>query len=154
MASVIGVVADTYGLVRAEVLEALSGADRIIHAGDIGSPDVLDALATIGPVAAVRGNNDRGAWAADLARSRVVEIESARLYVLHDLGELDLDPSATPFNAVITGHFREPSIETREGVLYLTPGSAGPRRSKSPVTVARLHVSGSTVDPEIVHLNV
>ncbi len=153
MASVIGVIADTHGLVRAEALEALGRADRIIHAGDIGNPDVLDALATIGPVPAVRGNNDTGTWAAALARSQVVKVESALLYVIHDLAELDLDPSATGLHAVITGHLHKPSIETREGVLYLNPGSAGPCRFNFPVTVARLNVSGHNIDPEIVHLN-
>ena len=122
MASVIGVIADTHGLVRAEALEALSPAGHIIHAGDIGSPDVLDALATIGPVSAVRGNNDNGEWAAALARSQVVEVESALLYVIHDLAELDLDPSAAELLAVIAGHSHEPSIESRAGVLYLNPG--------------------------------
>ncbi len=111
------------------------------------------ALATIGPVSAVRGNNDIGEWAATLARSQVVEVESALLYVIHDLAELDLDPSAAGLHAVITGRFHQPSIETREGVLYLNPGSAGPRRFNFPVTVARLHVSGHNIDPEIVHLN-
>jgi hypothetical protein len=153
MASVIGVIADTHGLVRAEALEPLSPAGHIIHAGDIGSPDVLDALATIGPVSAVRGNNDNGEWAAALAISQVVEVESALLYVIHDLAELDLDPSAAELLAVITGHSHEPSIETRAGVLYLNPGGAGPRRFNFPVTVARLHVRGHNIDPEIVHLN-
>ena len=153
MGSVIGVIADTNGLVRAEALEALSGADRIIHAGDIGSPDVLDALATISPVTAVRGNNDAGPWADALARSQVIEVELAMLYVIHDLGELNLDPSAAELQAVITGHSHQPSIETRDGVLYLNPGSAGPRRLDFPVTVARLHVRGRRIDPEIVNLN-
>ena len=153
MGSVIGVIADTHGLIRAEALEALSGTDRIIHAGDIGNPDVLDALATIGPVTAVRGNNDKGPWADALARSQVVEVEPVLLYVIHDLAELDLDPSAAELHAVITGHFHQPSIETRDGVLYLNPGSAGHRRFDFPVTVARLHVRGHRIDPEIVHLN-
>jgi hypothetical protein len=153
MSSLIGVIADTDGAIRAEALEALSGADRIIHAGDVGSPDVLDALGTIGPVTAVRGNNDAGAWAASLARSQIVEVEDVRIYVIHDLADLDVDPSAVGLHAVISGHFDKPSIETRDGILYLHPGSAGRRRSNFPATVARLHVAGQTIDPEIVHLN-
>jgi putative phosphoesterase len=153
VSSVIGVLADTHGLVRSEVLEALSESDRIIHAGDVGHPDVLEALATIGPVTAVRGNNDSGPWAEALARSEVVEVESALLCVVHDLGEFDLDPSADTPHAVISGHFHQPSIETREGILYLNPGSAGPRRFDFPVTVARLHISGHEISSEIIHLN-
>jgi putative phosphoesterase len=154
MGSVIGVIADTHGLVRADALDALSGSDHIVHAGDIGSPDVLAALATIGPVTAVRGNNDNGAWAEALSRSEVVEIESVMLYVIHDLSQLGLDPSAAKLHAIITGHFHNPSIETRDGVLYLNPGSAGPRRFDFPVSVARLHVRGQEIEPEIVHLSV
>jgi len=153
VSSVVGVIADTHGLVRSEALEALSGSDQIVHAGDIGNPDVLDALATIGPVTAVRGNTDTGVWAEALARSEVVEVEAALLYVIHDLGELDLDPSAAELHAVITGHFHQPAIDTRDGVLYLNPGSAGPRRFDYPVTVARLHVCGHDISPEIVHLS-
>jgi putative phosphoesterase len=153
VSSVVGVIADTHGLVRSEALEALSGSDHIVHAGDVGDPDVLDALATIGPVTAVRGNNDWGVWAEALARSEVVEVEAALLYVIHDLGELDLDPSAAELHAVITGHFHQPSVDTRDGVLYLNPGSAGPRRLDYPVTVARLHVRGHDISPEIIRLS-
>jgi putative phosphoesterase len=153
VSSIIGVIADTHGLVRPEALEALSGADRIIHAGDVGHSDVLDALATICPVTAVRGNNDSGAWAEALARSEVVEVESALLYVVHDLGEFEVDPVADKLNAIISGHFHLPSIETRDDVLYLNPGSAGPHRFDFPVTVARLEISGHEISPEIVHLN-
>ncbi len=153
MGSVIGVIADTHGLVRAEALEALSESDHIVHAGDIGNPDVLDALATICPVTAVRGNNDTGAWAVALARSEIVEVESALLYVIHDLSELELEPSEAGLHAVITGHSHQSSIETRDDVLYLNPGSAGPRRFNFPVAVARLHVHGHNIDPEVVHLS-
>ena len=153
MGSVIGVIADTNGLVRVEALEALSESDHIVHAGDIGNSDVLDALATICPVTAVRGYNDTGAWAVALARSEVVEVESALLYVIHDLSGLELEPSEAGLHAVITGHSHQPAIDTRDDVLYLNPGSAGPRRFNLPVTVARLHVRGHNIDPEVVHLS-
>jgi putative phosphoesterase len=152
MASVVGVLADTHGLIRPEILDALSGASLLIHAGDVGSPDVLEALGRIAPVTAVRGNNDRGAWGESLPRSQVVEVESVRIYVVHDLSELELDPSAEGLRVVVTGHAHKPSIDVRDGVLYLNPGSAGPRRFDYPVTVARLQVDGDAVDPEIVHL--
>lgn len=153
MDSVIGVIADTHGLVRSEALDALSGSDHIVHAGNIGDRDVLDALARIAPVTAVRGNDDQDPWAAALARSEVVQVESARLYVIHDLAELDLDPSAAEIDAVITGNSHEPSIEIRDRVLYLNPGSAGPRHLGLTPSVARLHVRGDDLDAEIVHLS-
>src|SRR5467141_1295048 len=128
----IGVISDTHGLVRPEALRALAGADLIVHAGDVGAPEVLDA---------VRGNNDRGRWARALAETEVVERGGRAIYVLHDLHELDLDPRAAGFDAVITGHSHQPQIERRDGVLYLNPGSAGPRRFRLPVSVARLNVS-------------
>jgi putative phosphoesterase len=154
MSSVIGVIADTHGMVRAEALEALGDSDHIIHAGDVGSPDVLDALRTICPVSAIRGNNDSGAWVTELSRSEIVEVYGIRLYVVHDLGELDFDPASVQIHAVIAGHFHQPSIETRDDVLYLNPGSAGPRRFNYPVTIARLKVGEDGIEPEIVHLSV
>jgi len=153
MSSVIGVIADTHGMVRAEALEALGDSDHIIHAGDVGSPDVLDALRTICPVSAIRGNNDSGDWASELSRSEIVEVDGVRLYVIHDLGELDLDPAVEQLHAVIAGHFHQPSIETRDDVLYLNPGSAGPHRLNFPVTIARLKVGEDGIEPEIVHLS-
>jgi uncharacterized protein len=151
----IGVISDTHGLVRPEALAALAGAERIVHAGDIGGADVLDALRAIAPVVAVRGNNDRGAWASRLPDREVVEVGGALLYVLHDVHELDLDPAAAGFAAVIAGHSHQPRCEVRGGVLWLNPGSAGPRRFKLPIAVAWIEVApGGGVHGEIVELDV
>lgn len=150
----IGVISDTHGLVRPEALRALAGADLIVHAGDVGGPEVLEALRAVAPVVAVRGNNDRGRWAAALSETEVVETDGRSLYVLHDLKELDLDPRAAGFDAVIAGHSHQPRIERRAGVLYLNPGSAGPRRFRLPIAVAWLAVEAAGLDAEIVQLDV
>ena len=150
----IGVISDTHGLVRPEALRALAGADLIVHAGDVGGPEVLDALRAVAPVVAVRGNNDRGRWAAALSETEVVETDGRSLYVLHDLKELDLDPRAAGFDAVIAGHSHQPRIDRRDGVLYLNPGSAGPRRFRLPIAVAWLAVETAGLDAEIVQLDV
>ena len=150
----IGVISDTHGLVRPEALRALAGAHLIVHAGDVGSPEVLDALRAVAPVVAVRGNNDRGRWAAALPETEVVETAGRTLYVLHDLKELDLDPGAAGFDAVIAGHSHKPRIERRDGVLYLNPGSAGPRRFRLPIAVAWLAVESAGLEAEIVELDV
>src|SRR5215210_1795625 len=126
----VGVISDTHGLVREEALAALAGCELIIHAGDIGTPEVLERLREIAPVRAVRGNNDRAEWARSLALTDVIEISAHRVYLLHDIGELDIDAAAANMAAVITGHSHKPAAEVREGVLYLNPGSAGPRRFK------------------------
>jgi hypothetical protein len=149
----IGVISDTHGLLRPEAVRALEGCERIVHAGDVGDPAILEALGRIAPVAAVRGNVDRGSWAEALPETEVVEVGAAVLYVLHDLAALDLDPVAAGFAAVITGHTHQPKSELRAGVLYLNPGSAGSRRFRLPVTVARLSVSGDRVSGEIVELD-
>jgi uncharacterized protein len=150
----IGVISDTHGLVRPQALRALAGADLIVHAGDVGAPEVLDALRAVAPVVAVRGNNDRGEWAAALAETEVVERDGRSLYVLHDLKELDLDPRVAGFDAVIAGHSHQPRIERRDGVLYLNPGSAGPRRFRLPIAIAWLAIDPAGLDAEIVHLDV
>jgi putative phosphoesterase len=150
----IGLISDTHGLVRPEALAALRGSDHILHAGDIGNAAVLEALRGLAPVTAVRGNNDRGEWAAALPESEAVELGGVWLYLLHDLHGLDLDPAAAGFAAVITGHSHKPLVETRRGTLYINPGSAGPRRFKLPVAVARLHVAGRRLDAEVVPLAV
>jgi putative phosphoesterase len=150
----LGVISDTHGLVRAEALAALAGVERIVHAGDIGAPEVLDALARIAPVTAVRGNNDRAAWAAGIPDTEVVEVGGLSLYVLHDLHELDLDPRGAGFAAVITGHSHQPRVEDRDGVLYLNPGSAGPRRFRLPISLARLTITGPRVRAELVTLEI
>lgn len=148
----VGVISDTHGLLRPEALVALAGVDLIVHAGDVGSPDVLTRLADLAPVTAVRGNNDRGPWAEALPETEVVEVAGASLFVLHDLGRLDLDPRAAGFHAVICGHSHVPQAAVRDGVLYLNPGSAGPRRFRLPVAVARLTVEGSRLAARIVTL--
>jgi hypothetical protein len=150
----VGVISDTHGLLRPEALAALAGVERIVHAGDIGAPDVLAALGRIAPVTAVRGNNDRAGWAADIPETDVLEIGGVSLYVLHDLHELDLDPRAAGFAAVIAGHSHQPRMEERDGVLYLNPGSAGPRRFKLPISLARLTVTGPRLRAELVTLQI
>jgi len=150
----VGVISDTHGLLRPEAVAALAGVERIVHAGDIGSPEVLAALGRIAPVAAVRGNNDREAWAAGIPETEVVEVGDVSLYVLHDLHELDLDPRAAGFAAVIAGHSHQPRMEERAGVLYLNPGSAGPRRFKLPISLARLTVTGARVQARLVTLEI
>jgi uncharacterized protein len=151
---VIGVISDTHGLMRSEALAALRGCERIIHAGDIGTPAVLDALNAIAPTFAVRGNIDAGAWAASLPATELVDAGARLIHVLHDISELDIDPVEAGFAAVVFGHSHEPSIERRAGVLYLNPGSAGPRRFKLPVAVARITVAGQELHPEIIELQV
>jgi hypothetical protein len=150
----IGVISDTHGLLRPQALQALKGVELIIHAGDIGNPKVLAGLARIAPVHAVRGNTDRGDWAADLPPTRVVEVGGVHLFVLHELFCLDLDPAAAGLAAVIFGHSHHPHLERQNGVLYLNPGSAGPRRFTLPVTLARIKLQGSSLHPELVELKV
>jgi len=146
------VISDTHALVRDEALAALRGSDLIVHAGDIGGPDVLDALRAIAPVYAVRGNNDRDAWGRTLPHTEVVEVGGHLLYLVHDIADLDVDPAAAGFAAVIYGHSHKPVAERRDGVLFLNPGSAGPRRFRLPIAVARLRVTRDTLEPEIVEL--
>jgi putative phosphoesterase len=150
----VGVISDTHGLVRPEAVEALKGSGLIIHAGDVGGPEVLEELGRVAPVVAVRGNNDRGAWAGALAEYEAFEVNRAFVYVLHDLKELDIAPAAAGFRVVVSGHSHKPLVEERRGVLYLNPGSAGPRRFKLPVTVARLKMNGEDVNAEIINLDV
>lgn len=150
----VGVISDTHGSLRPEALAALEGSDLIVHAGDVGRPDILDALGRIAPVRAVRGNVDRGLWAGALPRTDVVEVAGTRLYVLHVVDELDLDPGVAGMDAVIYGHTHRPAVEWRRGVLFLNPGSAGPRRFELPVAVALLEIDGEGLDAEIVELEV
>ncbi|MFA5110187.1 MAG: metallophosphoesterase family protein [Desulfobaccales bacterium] len=150
----IGVISDTHGLLRPEAVKALKGVELIIHAGDIGNPEVLANLSRIAPVHAVRGNTDRGDWAADLPLTRVVEVGGLLIYVLHELFTLDLDPAAAGLAAVIYGHSHSPHLERKDGVLYLNPGAAGPRRFTLPVTLARLKVNHDSIQAELVALKV
>ena len=154
MVTNVGVISDTHGLLRPEAVAALQGSHLIVHAGDVGSPEVLDGLRHIAPTYAVRGNIDTQAWARKLPATEAVAVGSLVLWVLHDRSELDLDPAAAQFAAVIFGHSHKPSIETQDRVLYLNPGSAGPRRFRLPVTVARLRIVGTIIDPEIIALDV
>src|SRR5580700_6323354 len=133
-----GLISDTHGLLRPEALVALQGSDLIIHAGHVGKPEIIEQLRTMAPVIAVRGNIDKGPWASQLPLTAVAEAGSALIYVLHDVAQLDLDPVAAHFNVVVSGHSHKPGRTERNGVMYLNPGSAGPRRFQLPITVARL----------------
>ncbi|MGA7767035.1 MAG: metallophosphoesterase family protein [Candidatus Sulfotelmatobacter sp.] len=148
----IGVISDTHGLLRPEAPTALQGSQHIIHAGDVGAAEILTKLATIAPVTAIRGNIDKDAWARNLPETEVVEVGAISIYVLHDLEQLDLKPEAAGFKVVISGHSHVPKQETRNGVLYFNPGSAGPRRFKLPVTVGRLIVERGNVCGEIISI--
>jgi hypothetical protein len=148
----VGVISDTHGLLRREAIDALQGSDLIIHAGDVGSADIVDALRAIAPTFVVRGNIDKGAWAAALPMTEHVEIGDLIIHVLHNIAELDFDPAAAGFAAVIFGHSHQPLIERRDGALFLNPGSAGPRRFKLPIAVARIRIADRQMFPEIVEL--
>lgn len=148
----IGVISDTHGLLRPQALEALRSSDYIIHAGDVGNPEILARLREIAPVTAVRGNVDRGVWARSLPKAEVLEAGGISIYVLHIFPELDLKPEAAGFSAVIYGHSHVPKIETRNGILYFNPGSAGPGRFRLPVSIGRLSVRDRVVRGEVIHL--
>ncbi len=148
----IGVISDTHGLLRDEAASRLQGCDRIIHAGDVGHPSILEELRRIAPLIAVRGNVDTGAWAAELPHLEYVQIEDMTICVVHNIAELDLDPLAAGVDVVIYGHSHKPAAEWKGGILYLNPGSAGPKRFHLPVSMAFLHVGTEGVAPEIVLL--
>jgi uncharacterized protein len=148
----IGVISDTHGLLRPEALEALRGADHIIHAGDVGSPEILEKLAAIAPVTAVRGNIDKSAWARKPPETAVLELGGISIYILHDLTQLDIKPKAAGFGVVVSGHTHVPKQETRDGVLYFNPGSAGPRRFELPVSIGQLILKDGSVRGELVTL--
>src|SRR5215475_2351369 len=150
----VGVISDTHGLLRPEAVAALRGTDLIIHAGDVGAPDVIAALRELAPTFVVRGNVDKAHWANALPMTVHVEVGGLLFHVLHDISELDLDPAAVGYAAVVYGHSHQPSIEMRDGVLFLNPGSAGPRRFNLPVSIARVSASGQRLRPEIVELKV
>jgi putative phosphoesterase len=145
----IGLISDTHGLLRPEAVDALQGVDRIIHAGDIGNSNILEQLAAIAPVIAVRGNNDNAEWAKGIPTEETMKAGGATLFVLHDLKELDLDLEAAGVQAVISGHSHRPSITTKSGVLLVNPGSAGPRRFKLPISLGFLEISHGKVDARI-----
>lgn len=148
----IGVISDTHGLLRPEALTLLTGVESIIHAGDIGSPTVLEKLQTIAPVTAVRGNNDQGPWTQDIPESLLLNVRGHAIHVLHDISQIDLSPAAAGISVVITGHSHKPEIVERDGVLFVNPGSAGPRRFRLPIAVAKLYVGELSVRAEIIEL--
>jgi putative phosphoesterase len=150
----IGLISDTHGLVRDEAVAALKGCSHILHAGDIDEPEVLDQLRRLAPVTAVRGNNDRGEWARAIPEYEVVEFGQVTVYLRHDEAELDVDPKAAGFQVMMFGHSHRPKVETRNGVLFVNPGSAGPRRFKLPVAVGELLITGDRVDARIIELTV
>ncbi len=150
---IVGVISDTHGLLRPEALNALKDSSLIIHAGDVGKLEVLDALNEIAPVIAVRGNIDRGTWAEELPLTRAINIGCSNIFVLHDLGKLDFHPEATDFQVVISGHSHKPKEESKNGVIYLNPGSAGPRRFNLPVCVALLEFKKEGITNRFIKLN-
>jgi len=148
----VGVISDTHGLLRHEAIDALRGSDRILHAGDVGDPKILEALARIAPVTAIRGNIDTEPWARTLPETEVIEAGNISIYMLHNLRQLDLKPEGAGFRVVIYGHSHKPKIEEKNGVLYFNPGSAGPRRFHLPVSVGRLMIQSRKVWAELIEL--
>ena len=149
----IGLISDTHGLLRPEALELLRGSDFIIHAGDVGDPQILDDLARLAPVTAVRGNVDTASWASSLPEKAVLEVDrSTRSYVHHRIEDLDLDPAAADYHAVVFGHSHKPGTQWRDGVLYVNPGSAGRRRFSLPISVARLHVREERISVDLIEI--
>ena len=151
---VIGLISDTHNVIRPQALAALKGVDLIIHAGDIGKPEVLESLKTIAPLVAIKGNVDKDAWADSLPETRALKIGDARIYLIHNVNELDFNPASRGYRVVISGHSHKPSVVTRDGVLFVNPGSAGPRRFKLPVALGKLLVDPVDVRAEIVCLAV
>ena len=149
---IIGVISDTHGLLRPEALEVLQGSQHIIHAGDVGDPLILERLAEVAPVTAVRGNIDKGAWAQKLPESNVLQVAGICIYILHEIDRLDLKPEAAGFAAVIYGHSHVPKQETKNGVLYFNPGSAGPKRFSLPISIGRLTIADGALKAEVIDL--
>ncbi|BEP53413.1 metallophosphoesterase family protein [Variovorax sp. V118] len=148
----VGLISDTHGLLRPQAVAALQGSDFIVHGGDIGDAGILDALAAIAPLTVVRGNNDREAWAGVVPETAFLKVGDVHVYAIHDLSQIDIDPAGAGVRVVISGHSHKPKVEERDGVLYVNPGSAGPRRFKLPIAVAELIVDGDTVSARIVEL--
>jgi hypothetical protein len=149
---IIGVISDTHGLLRPEALAALQGSEHILHAGDIGAPEIIPALEKIAPVTAIRGNVDRELWTRKFPETDVVELAGLLFYLIHDVNALDLNPRAAGFVAVISGHSHQPKQEVKDGVLYFNPGSAGPRRFKLPITIGQLEILDGKISGRIVSL--
>lgn len=148
----VGLISDTHGLLRPEARASLRNHGHIIHAGDVGNESVLAELATIAPVTAVRGNNDKGAWAEALAETELIRFGDVPVYVIHDLAQLDIDPVSAGVRVIVSGHSHRPLVRERDGVLYVNPGSAGPRRFKLPIAVAELTIDRESVRARIVEL--
>jgi putative phosphoesterase len=148
----IGIISDTHGLLRPEACEQLARVDHIIHAGDIGGPEVISGLRKLAPTTAIRGNIDKGKWADDHPPTEWLTLGGRTFYVLHNLHDLDLDPAAAGIDVVVSGHSHQPKIETVDGVLYLNPGSAGPRRFTLPIAVATLELTADALRPRIHHI--
>ena len=149
----IGLISDTHGLLRPEVLDFLRGSDHIVHGGDVCDAGVLEKLRAIAPLTAVRGNNDRGAWAAGLRLSELVRLGDVFLYAIHDLAEIDIEPHAAGVQVVVSGHSHRPAIDERDGVIYVNPGSAGPRRFRLPISAAELTVEGGRISARLVEFD-
>ena len=149
---IVGVISDTHGVLRPEALDALRGSEHIIHAGDIGAPEIIPALQKIAPVTAIRGNIDREPWTRQFPETEVVELGGLHIYIIHDLNAIDLSPPIAGFAAVISGHSHKPKQEVKGGVLYFNPGSAGPRRFRLPVTVGKLEIANGQISPKIIDL--
>jgi len=150
----LGVISDTHGLLRPEAVEALRDSDRILHAGDIGAPEVLEALAKIAPLTAVRGNVDTASWVRALPETEIIEVGGVSIYMLHDRSRLDIKPEAAGFHVVVYGHSHHPKIEEKNGVLYFNSGSAGPRRFSLPVSVGKLTIGAGKVQADLVELKI
>ena len=150
----VGLISDTHGLLRPEAVRALQGSDLIVHAGDIGKASVLDALGALAPVIAVRGNADKEVWARKLPKTDALEIDQVGVYVIHDVKDLDLIPEAAGIKVIVSGHSHQPSIQERSGVIFVNPGSAGPRRFNLPVSIARMQVQAESVQVELITLAV
>jgi uncharacterized protein len=154
MSARIGLISDTHGLLRPEAIAFLRGSAHIVHGGDIGDAAILSELAALAPVTAVRGNNDTGPWAKALRETEILQVGEIRIYILHNIAQLDVDPAAAGFHVVVSGHSHKPSVEKRDGVLYVNPGSCGPRRFKLPIAVAELAVAGQSIEARVVELEV
>lgn len=150
--NIVGVISDTHGLLRMEILEAFKGCDHIVHAGDIGDPHIIDELSKIAPVTAVRGNCDRDGWAYKIPRTEAIKIGEVYLYILHDLNQLDINVKAAGYDVVICGHSHRPLVEKRDGIIFLNPGSAGPKRFTLPIGAAKLRILGKSAEVEFIKL--
>lgn len=151
-AKLIGLISDTHGLIRPQALATLGGVDLIIHAGDVGKPEVLQSLKTIAPLVAIKGNVDKNGWAKSLPETKALNIGDVRVYLIHNVNELDFNPASRGYEVVISGHSHKPSVVTRDGVLFVNPGSAGPRRFKLPVAMAKLRLDGRNLRAKIIYL--